>query len=89
TKIQLEQKQRTLINSLSSQDQTLATYENGQLKVADEIFKTANLSFKNGEIDFFRFVQSLETAQQIKLEYLQQLIDFNVTIISLNYLTLN
>jgi len=89
TKIQLEQKQRTLINSLSSQDQTLATYENGQLKVADEIFKTANLSFKNGEIDFFRFVQSLETAQQIKLEYLQQLIDFNFTIISLNYLTLN
>jgi cobalt-zinc-cadmium resistance protein CzcA len=89
TKIQLEQKQRTLINSLSSQDQTLATYENGQLKVADEIFKTANLSFKNGEIDFFRFVQSLETAQQIKLEYLQQLMDFNVTVISLNYLTLN
>lgn len=89
TKIQLEQKQRTFVNSLSSQDQSLATYENGQLKVADEIFKTANLSFKNGEIDFFRFVQSLETAQQIKLEYLQQLMDFNVTVISLNYLTLN
>lgn len=89
TKIQLEQKQRTLINSLSSQDESLATFENGQLKVADEIFKTANLSFKNGEIDFFRFVQSLETAQQIKLEYLQQLMDFNATVISLNYLTLN
>lgn len=89
TKIQLEQKQRTLINSLSSQDESLAAFENGQLKVADEIFKTANLSFKNGEIDFFRFVQSLETAQQIKLEYLQQLMDFNATVISLNYLTLN
>lgn len=89
TKIQLEQKQKALINSLSSQDQSLATFEDGQLKVADEIFKTANLSFKNGEIDFFRFIQSLETAQQIKLEYLQQLMDFNAIVISLNYLTLN
>lgn len=89
TKIQLEQKQKTLINTLSSQDESLQTFENSQLKVADEIFKTANLSFKNGEIDVFKLVQSLETAQRIKLDYLQQLQDFNSTVITLNYFTLN
>jgi len=78
-----------LINQLSVQQDALNTYEENQLKIADELLKTAKLSYKAGEIDFFRYVQSLEYGQRIQLDYLTKLRDYNETIIALNYFLLN
>ncbi|MFD0932887.1 CusA/CzcA family heavy metal efflux RND transporter [Psychroflexus salinarum] len=88
-KITFKNAQEQLINQLSVLQKALTTYESNQLKVADELLKTAKLSYKAGEIDFFRYVQSIEQAQRIKLNYLSKLGEYNQTIIALNYFLLN
>ncbi len=88
-KISLKQEQSQLVNRLAVQQKALNTYQENQLKMADELLKTAQLSYKAGEIDFFRYVQSLEQAQRIQLDYLTKLRDYNQTIIDLNYFLLN
>jgi len=60
--------------------------EGGEL--SEEILKTANLSFKNGEIDFFQYIQSIENANDIELDRLDNLNRYNQTVIQLNYLSL-
>ncbi|SDG60992.1 CusA/CzcA family heavy metal efflux RND transporter [Psychroflexus sediminis] len=88
-RIVLEQRQTQLINQLSVQQKALDNFENYQLKVAKEILKSAKLSYKAGEIDFFRYTQSIENAQRIQLDYLSKLREYNQSIIALNYLLLN
>ncbi len=63
-------------------------YEIEGTSLSDEIVKTASSSFKNGEIDFFRYIQSIENAFEIKIDYLSNLNQLNQTIIKLNHLTL-
>ena len=43
--------------------------------------------FKNGEIDFYQYIISVENAYEIQLDHLQHLNSYNQTIIKLNYLT--
>lgn len=53
----------------------------------NEIIKTANLSYEKGEIDFLRFATSIETALQIRVEYLTNLINYNNVTLDLNYIS--
>ena len=46
------------------------------------------MSYKHGEIDFFQYIQSIETASHIELTYLDNLNAYNQTIITINYLIL-
>jgi len=88
-KISLKQEQSQLINRLTVQQKALETYQENQLQMANELLKAAKLSYKAGEIDFFRYVQTLEQAQRIQLDYLTKLREYNQTIIDLNYFLLN
>ncbi|NCP85558.1 MAG: hypothetical protein GW823_11880, partial [Bacteroidetes bacterium] len=63
-------------------------YELEGNRLAQEITKAAEMSYKTGEIDFFQYIQSIENAHQIKLTYLKNLNGYNQTVISINYLTL-
>ena len=87
--ITLKQKQEQLINQLFVAEKALENYEENQLQIAEELLKTAKLSYKAGEIDFFRYVQTLEHAQRIQLDYITKLREYNQTIINLNYFLLN
>jgi len=89
TKIDLETKRNQLLQTLASQTETLTNYQNNQLEVAEEILKASESSYKNGEINFFQFVQSIDNALQIKIDYLSVLSQYNQTVIQLNYLLLN
>lgn len=82
------QKQKRL-NTYQTQKKSLENFKQNQLLVADEIIQNSNSSFKNGEIDFFRYVQSIENAQEIKLAYIALMKAYNNSIIQLNYFTLN
>jgi len=62
-------------------------YEQEGTRLSEEILKTAISSFRNGEIDFFQYIQSIENAYEIKLEYLVNLNKYNQTVIALNHLT--
>lgn len=80
-KRQLEAQQRNFESQLSY-------YENEGLSLAKEITRVATKSYDAGEIDFFNYIQSLETAKRIWLEYLVTLNGYNQTVIQLNYLIL-
>ena len=69
-------------------EKELAYYENEGSELSKEIIKTANSSFKNGEIDFYQYILSLENAYEIQLNYLENLNNYNQTVIELNYLSL-
>ncbi|MEN8124874.1 MAG: CusA/CzcA family heavy metal efflux RND transporter [Bacteroidota bacterium] len=87
-KLQLDAKQSKLYSQLKKYDEALVYYEEEGKMLSKEIFKTANFSYKNGEIDFFQYILSLENAFEIILIYLDNLNLYNQTIIELNYLTL-
>ncbi|SNY94944.1 CusA/CzcA family heavy metal efflux RND transporter [Flagellimonas pacifica] len=86
--IQLNAKWNALKMELAQLQNTLDYYENEGMPLSDEILKTANGSFKNGEIDFYQYIQSIESAYEIKLDYLEKLQQYNQTVIAINYLTL-
>ncbi|RPD98551.1 CusA/CzcA family heavy metal efflux RND transporter [Aureibaculum marinum] len=77
-----------LMAELNQYGEAVNYYENQGKRLSEEIIKTAELSFKHGEIDFFQYIQSLETAKDIELTYLDNLNKYNQTIIDINYLTL-
>ena len=87
-KLQLEAKKEQLLTQFNKQEANLTYYETEGKELATAIFKTANRSFKAGEIDFFQYVQSIENGTQITLSYLETLNAYNQTIIQLNNLTL-
>ncbi|MEO1030111.1 MAG: TolC family protein, partial [Bacteroidota bacterium] len=87
-KIQLHTKFETLQSQLIQNQKALEYYENEGLILANEILKTANVSFKNGEIDFYQYIISIENAYDIQLKHLEHLNSYNQTVINLNYLTL-
>ncbi len=89
TKLDIESRQNQLLQTLTTQSENLDRFENTQLNVAEEILKATESSFKNGEINFFQYVQSVDNAMQIKLDYMNVLSNYNTTVIQLNYLLLN
>ena len=87
-KIRLNTKQIKLLSKLRKYEEAISYYEEEGKTLSEEIFKTAKFSYKNGEIDFFQYIQSLENAFEILLTYLDNLNLYNQTVIETNYLTL-
>ena len=83
----MRDKQKELMNAHLKFRDRLDYYNEEGSRLYDEITRTARLSFDAGEIDFFRFTASMETALQIKLEYLDNLQDYNRVTLMLNYLS--
>ncbi|MEZ4829425.1 MAG: CusA/CzcA family heavy metal efflux RND transporter [Bacteroidia bacterium] len=52
-----------------------------------ELVKTAEKSFREGEIDFMVFIQSLENAAEIELAWLESLFQYDQIMLELTYLT--
>lgn len=62
--------------------------ENGQL-LSKEILKTADMSYKNGEIDFFQYIQSMENGISIEVDYLDNVLSYNKSYLELHYFNFN
>ena len=87
-KIRLNAIHHQLMSELKKHEETVLYYEKEGKNLSMEILKTASLSYQNGEIDFFQYIQSLENAYEITLSYLDSLNKYNQTVITINYLTL-
>ncbi|MFB9056041.1 CusA/CzcA family heavy metal efflux RND transporter [Mariniflexile ostreae] len=87
-KIKLHAEHQALLAKLQQYDEAINYYEAQGRNLSEEIIKTAERSFKSGEIDFFQYIQSIETAKEIQLSYLDQLNQYNQTVIRINYLIL-
>jgi cobalt-zinc-cadmium resistance protein CzcA len=85
---QLNAEYELLTAKLRQHEESIDYYETQGKILSEEIIKTANRTFKEGEIDFFQYIQSLETAKEIQLSYLEQLNQYNQTVITINYLIL-
>ncbi|KGL61975.1 CusA/CzcA family heavy metal efflux RND transporter [Polaribacter sp. Hel1_85] len=77
-----------LLAKLKQHEDAVSYYETQGKSLSHEIIKTAEISFKNGEIDFFQYIQSIENATEIELNYLDNLQMYNQTVIAINYLIL-
>ncbi|MBO3117891.1 CusA/CzcA family heavy metal efflux RND transporter [Winogradskyella sp. DF17] len=87
-KVQLKAKYNGLIEKLQQYQEAIAYYVQQGDSLSREILKTANRTYKEGEINFFQYIQSIETAKTIQLEYLENMNNYNQTIIQLNFIIL-
>jgi cobalt-zinc-cadmium resistance protein CzcA len=76
----------SLSSELQRYRQALDFYDQSGKALADETITTAQKSFVGGEINFLQYVQALDQAMQIRLNYLTNLYHYNTTVIELNYL---
>ncbi len=86
-KIQLQSKYESLISDLKKYEEAVYYYDNSGRNLSKELTTTASKAFQNGEIDFLQYVQLLESAKNIEINYLQNLNKYNNTVLELNYLT--
>ncbi|SHG22931.1 cobalt-zinc-cadmium resistance protein CzcA [Flavobacterium segetis] len=77
-------KQKT--SELAKYQEAINYYNTFGKKLSDEIIKVANSSYKNGEIDFFQYIQSLENAVNIQVDYLDTILQYNQTQLDFQYL---
>jgi len=87
-KVKLGVMHQKLMAELKQYNEAIIYYETQGKSLSEEIIKTAEQSFKHGEIDFFQYIQSVETAKDIELNYLDNLNKYNRTVITINYLIL-
>ena len=73
-------------NELAKYQEAINYYNQYGKKLSDEIIKVGNNSYKQGEIDFFQYIQSLENAITIQVDYLDTILQFNKTQLELEYL---
>ncbi|MDF9795938.1 cobalt-zinc-cadmium resistance protein CzcA [Catalinimonas alkaloidigena] len=74
-----------LLLQLSQAEKQLNYYTETALPQAEIILNTANLQLAQGEIDYFRYLQSITTAIQIKIDYLSSLNEYNQAVINLEF----
>ncbi|WP_299530291.1 CusA/CzcA family heavy metal efflux RND transporter [Ulvibacterium sp.] len=87
-KIRFSARYDELMAQYKAHMKALEYYEKEGNQLSEELLKTSESSFRNGEIDFFQYILSLENAYEIQLDYLDNLDLFNQTAIKLNYLNL-
>jgi len=87
-KTKLNAEYNALLAKLQQYDEAINYYITQGKNLSEEIIKTAERTFKEGEIDFFQYIQSMETAKDIELTYLDDLNKYNQTVIAINYLIL-
>lgn len=63
----------------------LAFYETTALQQAEDILHAADENFRTGEIDYFQFTNAAEQYFTIQRQYLSSVLQYNATIVQLQY----
>ena len=82
----LDTRQEQLQEQLQQERQALSYYKEEGNQLATAIMEAAEAGFHNGEIDFFRYIESLENSYGIRLDYLDQLESYNQSILNINFI---
>jgi len=82
----LNSKYKQLQSKLKLYKRAVDYYNNTGQTLAQEIVKTAEKSYYGGEINFFQYIQSLDEATSIVLDYLENLNSYNQTVLEIKYL---
>lgn len=76
-------------NAFNQYNQNLSQYnyyKTTALPNVDIIINTATVSFKSGDIGYIEYLQALQTANDVRLSYLQSVNQLNQSIININFL---
>lgn len=84
---QLDTRTRQLEAESQKYLEAIQYYNETGKTLSSELIKTAERSFREGEINFLLYIQSLENASDIELNWLENLNKYNQTILELTYLT--
>ncbi|MGQ1909553.1 CusA/CzcA family heavy metal efflux RND transporter [Marinifilum sp. RC60d5] len=79
--------QKELLLELKKYDESIQNYEETGRKLSEQLLNTAQKSYQLGEIDFFKFVFSVENSVNLNLINLDQLAKYNQLAIEVNYLS--
>ena len=64
-------------SELAKYQEAINYYNQFGKKLSEEIIKVGTMSYKHGEIDFFQYIQSLDNATTIQVEYLESVLQYN------------
>ena len=84
--LQLQSQYKQETEQLATYESVLAYYKNTALPNAETIAKYATKAYQNGDISYVEYVQVLETALDIRTNYISALNNYNTTVINLQYL---
>jgi len=85
---QYQDKVGEMMTNLKKYREGIRYFERSGKHLSEEMIRAAKLSYEAGEIDFFRWVQSIDTAVEIELNYLDNLFKYNNIVLEINHLTL-
>lgn len=80
----LEARLQNALNQYRQDVQQYNYYVQQAIPNAEEIIKTANLSYNTGEVSYVEYLLALQTATDIQLKYLQSVQQINQTVININ-----
>lgn len=85
--LQLNSSYNNSLIQLRQLQRQLEYYENEGLPLSEQLLKNANLLFYTGEIGYVEYIQNIDRAVEIKISWMDTLLNYNETILELNYLT--
>ncbi len=86
-KLTITKRLATVTANYSQWLQQVTYYEETGLPMSEELFKGASLSFRVGGIDYIEYIQSLSEATTIKTNWFDALLNYNLWVVELEYLT--
>jgi cobalt-zinc-cadmium efflux system outer membrane protein len=75
------------VGNIQKYNESLKYYETSGLKQTDDIINTAKRFFESGQTDYINYLRNTNEAYLIKSRYLETLRNYNLSIITINYLT--
>ena len=82
----LQAKSQQLKSSIGNYQKSIDEYKKKGLPVSQELMSAAGKALNGGEIDQSQYIQSMDKALRIQLNYLDLLHGYNQTVIQLNHL---
>lgn len=86
-RIHLQAKYLALLTELKKYRKAIEYYEQTGEELASGILANAQMAYREGEIDYLQYIQLLENARNIEINYLRNLWEYNMTVLEANYLT--
>jgi cobalt-zinc-cadmium resistance protein CzcA len=74
-------------SDLKKYQEALDYYNNAGRVLSAELISSGSLAFRNGEIDFLQYIQLLDNAKSIEITYLENLFNYNLTLLDINYIS--
>lgn len=74
------------LSQLYSFQSMIAYYENSAMPAAETILRHASVSYQQGDISYIEFLQGIQTALDIRSNYINAVSSYNKAVINLQYL---